>query len=206
MKGARLPLMETDADAEVEEPTGWEYTVAEYLKIQEEDPLHKYEYMGGQIRLMAGGTPEHARLNMSFHAQLVPQLAGKRCVVFSSDGRVRIPTNGLITYPDLMIVCGQSLFDSEDRDAHTNPTLILEITSKSSERYDRGKKRAFYQSVEALREYVLVSHRVHAIDVYTRADDGTWGAPVRALRGERIKLHSIGCEIEVDAVYRDPRD
>jgi len=205
MKRATLPAMEIDPSGD-DEPAGWEYTVAEYMKIQEEDPLHKYEYFGGQIRLMAGGTPEHARLNMSFYAQLVPQLAGKRCVVFSSDGRVRIPTNGLITYPDLMIVCGQSQLDTEDAYAHTNPTLILEVTSKSSERYDRGKKRRFYQSIESLREYVLVSHRVHAVDVYTRSTDGIWAAPVRGLKGERIKLHSIDCEVDVDAIYRDPRD
>lgn len=199
--------MEMEPDPNVDSSAaGWEYTVEEYLRIQDEDPLHKYEYLDGLIRLMAGGTPEHARLNMSFYAQLVPQLKGKPCVAYSSDGRVRIPSTGLITYPDLMIVCGRSALDSEDRYAHVNPTLIVEVTSKSSERYDRGRKRSMYQTVEALREYVLVSHRAHAVDVYTRGEDGAWKAPVRGLKGERVTLHSIGCEIDVDELYRDPRD
>ncbi len=209
MNGATLAVMDTDAETSPDAepgPNGWEYTVDEYMRIQDEDPMHKYEYLGGLIRLMAGGTPEHARLNMSFHAQLVPQLQGKKCAVFSSDGRVRVPSTGLITYPDLMIVCGRSVMDSEDRYAHVNPTLIVEVTSKSSERYDRGRKRTQYQSVHALREYVIVSHRAHAVDVFTRAEDGTWAAPVRGLKGEHVTLASIGCTVDVDALYRDPRD
>ena len=199
--------MDTDTTTDAElGPNGWEYTVDEYLRIQDEDPLHKYEYLGGLIRLMAGGTDEHARLNMSFYAQLVPQLKGKKCVAYSSDGRVRVPSTGLITYPDLMIVCGRSVMDVEDRYAHVNPTLIVEVTSKSSERYDRGRKRAMYETVESLREYVLVSHRAHAVDVYSRGEDGAWKAPVRGGKGERLTLASIGCEIDVDELYRDPRD
>jgi Uma2 family endonuclease len=102
-------------------------------------------------------------------------------------------------------MCAKEVMDDEDRLAQTNPLVVVEVTSKSSERYDRGKKRIAYQQLESLREYVIVSQRENAIDVYTRAPDGTWPEPVRSGPGERARLHSIDCEIDVDELYADPR-
>jgi Uma2 family endonuclease len=184
---------------------GWEFTVADYVRIEADSELVKHEFDNGQIRAMSGGTLLHARLPMSVVLQLGPQLEGKPCIIVSGDSRIRIKSAGMITYPDLSIMCAKERMDDEDPLAQTNPLIVIEVTSKSSERYDRGKKRIAYQQLESLREYVVVSQRERAIDVYTRAADGTWSEPVRSGPGERARLHAIGCEIDVDRLYADPR-
>lgn len=206
MTSATLRRMEIEVEEHTDgAPDGWEYSIAEYVRIEEDSELVKHEFDNGQIRAMSGGTFLHARLPIALVLQLGPQLEGKPCVVVSGDSRIRIKPAGLITYPDLSIMCTQEVMDDEDPLAQTNPLVVIEVASKSSERYDRGKKRIAYQQLESLREYVIASQREPAIDVYTRAADGTWPEPVRSGPGERARLHSIGCEIDVDKLYDDPR-
>jgi Uma2 family endonuclease len=198
--------IDVEADREVEAgQDGWEYSVADYVRIEEDSELVKHEFDNGQIRAMSGGTFLHARLPMALVMQLGPQLQGRPCAIVSGDSRIRIKSAGLITYPDLSIMCTNEVMDDEDPLAQTNPLVVVEVTSKSSERYDRGKKRLAYQQLESLREYVIVSQREPAIDVYTRAADGSWPEPVRSGPGERARLQAIGCDIDVDALYTDPR-
>lgn len=208
MTSAKLRRMEIEVEERSDTdggPDGWEYSVADYVRIEEESDLVKHEFDNGQIRVMSGGTLKHAHLAMAVVIQLGPQLEGKPCAIASGDSRIRIKSARMITYPDLSIMCTQEVMDDEDPLAQTNPLVVFEVASKSSERYDRGKKRIAYQQLESLREYVIVSQRGPAIDVYTRAADGTWPEPVRFGPGERAQLHSIGCEIDVDKLYADPR-
>ncbi len=183
--------------------SGPTYTVEDYVRVEEGSSL-KHEFYDGQIRAMSGGTAEHARLPMSLAFQLSAQLANKPCVVYSSDLRVRIGSTGLITYPDLSVYCESPTADSEDKLAQLNPTVLFEVTSTSSENYDRGGKFEHYKLIPTLREYVIVSHREHAIEVHRRADDGTWSLADRGGDGENVTLASIGCVIDVSAVYRHP--
>ena len=183
-------------------PDDWNYTVAEYTAIQAEDSFHKYEYIDGSVRLMAGGTYEHSRLAAAVLVQVAGQLRGRPCAVYTSDARVRV--GGLITYPDLSIGCGPIQMDTEDVDAQLNPCVLVEVTSTSSERYDRGRKWMCYQQLASLREYVIVSHRERQIAVYSRAEDGTWSGVIYEA-GEQASLLSLGIVIDVDELYRDPR-
>ena len=180
------------------------YTIQEYLYLEEYSNL-KHEYFDGQILAIAGGTPEHARMAAAIGFQLQNQLGGRPCAVYSSDARVRIVATGLDTYPDLSIGCGPIENDVEDKDAQTNPTALVEITSDTSEKYDRGSKFEHYKLIQSLREYVIVSHRERVIDVFRRGEDGAWSLAARGGPGERVALTSIGCELDVDAIYRDPR-
>lgn len=183
---------------------GWEYSVADYVRIEAESERVKHEFDNGQIRAMSGGTQEHARLAMAFGFQAMRQLHGRPCAVYSSDSRVRI--SGLITYPDISIGCGDIAMDTDDRYAQLNPCVLVEITSKSSERYDRGRKRLRFQQIPSLRDYVIVSHREHAIDVFSRATDGTWPAELtRYMAGAQALIPSLGITFDVDELYADPR-
>lgn len=179
------------------------YTIEDYVKLEEFSNL-KHEYLDGQIYAMGGGTPEHARLAAAIGRQLGNQLEGRRCAVYSSDGRVRVQATGLDTYPDLTIACDDLQTDTEDQLAQINPTVLVEVTSKSSEKYDRGAKFEHYKRIASLREYVIVSHREHAIDVFRRADDGTWSLAERGGPGAHVALASLGCTLDVDAIYRNP--
>lgn len=192
MKRAILPRMDEH----------WMYTVEEYVRLEDAVDL-KHEFFKGDIRAMGGGSPEHARIGAAILGVLYRQLGGGRCAAFSCDLRIRI--GDVITYPDASVVCGDVRMDPEDPNAALNPTVIIEVTSRSSENYDRGGKFAHYQRIASLREYVVVSHSERAIDVFRRAANGEWQQPVPSSSGEVAFLTSINCTFDVDELYRDPR-
>lgn len=175
------------------------FTLAEYLAFEASSNV-KHEYLDGQIYAMAGGTPEHAALAAAFVGQLYAELRGSRCRVHDSDLRVRIPETGLLTYPDVTVVCGPRARDTEDEHAVTNPTVIVEVSSRSTEEYDRGDKFEHYKRLPSLREYVLVSHRERRVELWTRGPENTW-TNVVAGDGDVVRLGSVNASISVREVY-----
>jgi Uma2 family endonuclease len=171
------------------------YTYAEYLALETSSNV-KHEFLGGQIYAMAGGTPEHAALAAAVIGLLFPQLRGGGCRAYDSDLRVRT-RSGLATYPDVTVVCGPTERDETDPQAVTNPALIIEVLSRSTEEYDAGDKFEHYKTLPSLRQYVLVSHRETSLEVWTLGDEGKWQhATVR-----EIANLSIGARLDVRELY-----
>ena len=179
-----------------------EMSLEDYLAFEAKSQT-KHELLRGQVYAMSGGSPEHAALAAQVGAMLITALRGKPCRVFSSDLRIRIPSTELITYPDLSVVCDKLERDPEDPHAIRNPVLLVEVLSPSSEAYDRGDKAAHYRRIPSLREYLLVSQEAKRLELFRRNDRGTWEL-VEAGPGESLSLASVGVELEVDEVYRDP--
>lgn len=175
------------------------YSYDEYRCFEETNPA-RHEYLDGQILALAGGTPAHARLQGTVRFLLERQLEDQPCQPFPSDLRVLVRATRLATYPDVTVVCGPIETDPEDSHAVVNPTVLVEVSSDSTEAYDRGEKLKHYVQIPTLREYVLVSHRERRIEVRRRGHDGTWGT-FQSGRGEVVTLSSIGVELGVDAVY-----
>ena len=148
---------------------------------------------------MAGGTPEHAGLAAAVTGLLFQALRGGRCRAYDADLRVRTPT-GLATYPDVTVVCGPRELDREDAHAVTNPSLIVEVLSRSTEEYDRGDKFEHYKSIPSLQQYVLVSTREHHVDTWTRGHDDAW-ILAGAREGDVAALTAIGARLDVRELY-----
>jgi Uma2 family endonuclease len=174
------------------------YALKDYLSFEASSNV-KHEYLAGQIYAMAGGTPEHAALAAAFLGQLYAQLRGGRCRAYDADLRIRVRATDLLTYPDVTIVCGPLERDDEDPVSAVNPTLLVEVLSDSTERYDRGVKFDHYQRLPSLKQYVLVSHRERSVEVWTRADD-VWTCAT-AVDGQRAVLESIGASVDVRELY-----
>ncbi len=175
------------------------YSWEDYLELEASSNV-KHEFLAGQIYGLAGGTPEHAALKAAITGLLFAQIRGSRCRAHDADLRVRVLETGLATYPDLTVVCGPTERDPRDVNAVTNPTLIVEVVSSSTEEYDRGDKFEHYKRIPGLQHYVLVSHREHQIEVWSRSPSNEWSRVV-ARSGERVALPSIGAELAVDDVY-----
>jgi Uma2 family endonuclease len=175
------------------------YTYAEYLALEASSNV-KHEFLDGQIYAMAGGTPEHAALAAAVIGLLFPELRRGRCRAHDADLRVRVPSTGLATYPDVTVVCGPIERDERDEQAVTNPTLIVEVLSRSTEVYDRGDKFEHYKTLPSLRQYVLVSHRERCVEVWTRDAGGGWTSAV-AREGEVARLDSVGARLDVSELY-----
>ena len=175
------------------------YTLAEYLAFEASSNT-KHEYFDGQIYAMAGGTPEHAALAAAVGGQLYVRLRDGRCRVHSADLRVRVRATRLLTYPDVTVVCGPRVLDEEDVQAVINPTLIVEVLSRSTEEYDRGDKFEHYKRLASIRQYVLVAHDKREVDVWSRGEADVWTRQV-ARDGDVAQLGSIGAALDVRELY-----
>jgi len=170
----------------------------DYLRTLEISTV-KLEYCDGEIYAMAGGTPAHADLAAAAIALLVGAL-GPRCRVSTSDLKVRVEATDLSTFPDVSVVCGQRETSPIDANAVVNPTLLVEVTSPSTEDYDRGDKLSHYRQLPSLEAVLLVSHRRPEVTVVERVEGG-WRETI-ARAGESIVVDALELSIPVDALYR----
>lgn len=175
---------------------------AEYLAHEARSET-RHEFLRDEVYAIADSTPEHSALAAAVGGELGHALLGKRCRVFSCNLRVHIPGTGLTTYPDVSVVCGGLETHSEDPNAVTNPVMLVEVLSDSSEAYDRGPKAAHYRKLASLREYLVVSQREPRLELFRRNERGIWELH-EAGAGETLDLVSIGVKLSVDAVYDNP--
>ncbi len=181
--------------------THWKYSIKDFVRIEEYSNV-RHEFLEGRILAMAGGTPEHGARAAAIIATLSAQLRGKPCRVHTSDVRVRVGTTGLDTYPDVSVVCGSAMVDAEDPNALTNPVVLVEVLSPTTEEYDRGEKLQHYKQIASLQHVVLVAHDRRSVEVITRGGEG-W-LSVTATENEQVVLESIGCTLSVDEIFDDP--
>jgi Uma2 family endonuclease len=181
-------------------------TPEQYLEI-ERKAAYKSEYYQGEMFPMAGGfamagaREDHNLVVANAIAGIHQQLRSRPCRVYPSDMRVLTPSTGLYTHPDITAVCGQPLFVDDQRDTLMNPGLVVEVVSPSTEAYDRGRKFEHYQSIESLRDYLLISSdRIHT-DLFTRDSGGRWILTSAHHLDDAILLPSIDCRLALSDLY-----
>jgi Uma2 family endonuclease len=173
-------------------------TPEEYLALDRAAEC-KSEYYDGQMYSMAGGTYVHLQIMGNLQVALGLALRGGPCFPTQSDGRWRVSDRAYV-YPDLMVICGGVKFAHDQRDTMTNPTVVVEVLSKTSEAHDRGYKFALYSGVRTLEEYVLVSQWEKRVEVFRRQPEGKWLLTV--FTGDAIcRLDSIHCDIPMNDIY-----
>ena len=178
------------------------YTPEEFLAL-ERAAEYKSEYIDGQIYAMAGASYNHNTITVNMVIELGSQLRGRPCRVFSSDMRVKVNCT-TYTYPDIAILCGEPQLDDGNLDALTNPTIIIEVLSSSTEAYDRGTKFERYRKLPSLTEYVLVAQNRVWVEHYTRHSDvpRQWTLEEMSELDDKLQLSSVACEVTLEAIYR----
>ena len=177
-------------------------TYAQYLE-REATSVEKHDFINGEIYAMAGGTIEHGALAGAIFSEIRSALSTKPCRPFTSDVRIRVETTGATFYPDVSVVCGQLETSPADQHAITNPMVIVEVLSESTEAYDRGAKAFHYRRIPSLKEYVLVGQTERRIEVQRLNAQGVWELHF-AGPAERFELTSLGISLSVDAIYANP--
>lgn len=175
------------------------HTFAEYLRLETASDV-KHQLVDGEVFAMVGGTFAHATLCTNLVLVFGPRLRGGRCRPVSSEGRVRIETIDMATYPDFFVIRGERRGARDDADSTTNPALVAEVLSPSTERFDRGRKRDAYFQLPTLRYYLLVCQDRARAELYTRNEDGTWtwrGAD----EGDVLSLPDLGVELPIVELY-----
>lgn len=175
-------------------------SLKEYL-TWEEVSGGKHEFYRGEVFAMAGTTIQHNRISTNILARLHQLLEGRECEPFGSDLRIRVNAFDLSTYPDVSVVCGGEQVDAVDRHAITNPRVIFEVLSKSTEKCDLGRKFEFYQSLDTFAEYLVVYQTEAKIIHYVRQGGGTWKYRLLVGMQETLMLETIGCTLPFTAIY-----
>ena len=195
--------------ASVRKPESF-YTEDEYLAL-ERASQERREYLDGQIYLMAGESEAHGTICVNLTAEIAHQLKGTPCRAFSKDTKVRsgpIPktrysAQGLYSFPDLLVVCGEAKYLDENRDVLINPKVIIEVLSPSTEAFDRTEKFARYREhLDSLTDYVLVAQSQPLIEHFARDENGQWvtAATVSEL-SDTVVINSIDCTLKLSDVY-----
>jgi Uma2 family endonuclease len=177
-----------------------DFTLQEYLQLEEKSDL-KNEYIDGRIIPMAGGTVNHNRIAGNFYAVLNFALKQEDNEVFNSDMRLWIPKQRIYTYPDITIIVGEPEFFDNRQDTITNPKIIIEVLSKSTENYDREGKFKAYRTIPSFEEYLLVEQNRISIEHYSKTANKRWSLQEYDEEDELINLVSISLEIRLQDLY-----
>ena len=173
-------------------------TPDDYLAAEEISPI-RHEYRDGEVFAMTGGTRNHHTIALNLATALKIQLRGSGCHVFMEGMKLRIEESNSFYYPDIVVTC-------DDRDRPNNeqyinhPSLIIEVLSPSTARFDRTEKFADYRTIPSLTEYVLVSTDRQAVEVFQRSDRGVWQL---ANPGDHVQLISVNIMIAIAEIYDD---
>lgn len=172
----------------------------EYLVV-ERQAGNRSEYFNGEIFAMTGASRKHNLISLNVGGELRTQLRSRPCEVYVSDMRVKVSSTGLYTYPDVIVVCGEPAFDDHEKDTLLNPTVLIEILSKSTAAYDQGEKFEHYRRLASLAEYLLIAQAKHHVMHYVRQSDNQWLLSETNNSHDRLHLPSINCDLALVDVY-----
>ncbi|MBD2594890.1 Uma2 family endonuclease [Nostoc spongiaeforme FACHB-130] len=176
------------------------YTPEEYLQL-EEAAEYKSEYIDGQIIPMAGGTVNHARISLNLGSVLNFAFRQQNYEVFVGDVRLWISQKRIYTYPDVMIIAGESEFFKNRQDIITNPQIIVEVLSKSTKNYDYEDKFAAYRTIPTFQEYLLIDqYRIH-VEQFSKIGKKQWNLREYDEEDNAIAFASVAFEISLQDLY-----
>ncbi len=175
-------------------------TPEEYLAM-ERQAEYKSEYFNGEVFAMTGASRKHNLIAANILAALHAQLRKRPCEIYPSDMRVKVSPSGLYTYPDVVVVCEEPLFDDDQKDTLLNPTLLVEVLSKSAADYDRGEKFEHYRTIESLAEYVVIAQDKYHVEHHVRQPDKQWLLSETNNSQDTIHLPAIDCDLALADVY-----
>jgi Uma2 family endonuclease len=182
-------------------PSGSQLSVEDYLRLEEVSAV-RHEYVGGQLFAMTGATKRHSVISLNVAIALQAHLRGGPCRTYVQDVKVRLTVgrDEIFYYPDVSVACGpQDL----EKVFLTDPKLIVEVLSPSTERVDRGEKALNYREIPALEEYVLIAQHKPEVTLYRRSED--WRAQVLIQPDAAAELRSIALTLPLDRIYEGTR-
>ena len=176
-------------------------TPGEYLALARSSLDIKHEFFDGDVFAMVGAGINHNRININLAGELRNRFKADNspCEVLSNDMRVKIENN--YTYPDIVIFCGDAQFEDNKFDTLTNPVIIIEILSDSTEAFDRGDKFTYYRAIPALKEYILVSQKKYHVEQYIRSDNGKWEYRSYESPDQMLNMESVNCDVLLSEIY-----
>jgi Uma2 family endonuclease len=176
------------------------YSFAEYLQL-EETAAYKNEYQDGEIVPMTGGTTDHNKIALNFAAYLKFALKGQKYNIFIGDVKLWIAQYRQATYPDVMLIEGEPIYYETGKTTITNPKLIVEVLSKSTQNYDQGDKFLYYRSLPEFQEYILISQSRPYIMQYNKTEENKWLLTEYEGENASLSLTSVNFALSFQEIY-----
>lgn len=183
------------------------YSLEEYLELERKAD-ERSEFIDGEIYAMSGESGRHGDISMNLAGIVQNQLRGTNCRGRIKDTKVKSGAikerfgKGMISYPDLVVICGEPEYHDKHKDVVLNPTVIIEVLSESTEEFDRGVKFMRYRNFnDTLADYVLVSQDEPHVEHYIRQPNGDW--LLREYYGleSSFRIDSINCVLNLAEIY-----
>ena len=178
------------------------YTFDEYLAMEELD-TEKHEYKNGEIVSMTGGTTEHNKIALNFAANLKISLKKQNYIIFIGDVKLWIPTYSEATYPDIMLIEGEPNYYGTSKTVITNPSLIVEVLSKSTQNYDPGEKFCYYRSIPEFKEYILISQYQCYVMQFNKTNQNKWVLSEYRNDNSALSLQAVKFNISFEDIYEN---
>ena len=175
-------------------------SIEAYLEM-ENASFEKHEYYKGEVFAMSGAKVPHNRITSNLIGELKNKLKGKKCQPFGSDLRIHIPTNTLFTYPDISIVCDEIITLNNDEYNVLNPSVIIEVLSKSTKNYDRGEKFKLYRDITTLNEYILIDSESLHIEVFRINENNHWELEEYDNAANSVEIKTINENVLIAEIY-----
>lgn len=177
------------------------YTPEEYLQL-EEISESKNEYRDGEIIPIAGGTTNHNEIAGNFYANFKFPMRGKNYKIYMGDVKLWIQGYRIYTYPDVMVIQGEPIYEGTGTTTVTNPIMIVEVLSKSTENHDRTNKFRFYRSIATLKEYIMINQYEYLVEQFNKNAEGQWVLTEYESVDAVLSLKSIGFQISFSDIYQ----
>ncbi|BAY93154.1 MULTISPECIES: Uma2 family endonuclease [unclassified Tolypothrix] len=176
------------------------YTPEEYLQLEKTSEF-KNEYWDGEIVPMAGGTTNHNEIALNFCTNFKFTTRGKNYKIYMGDVKLSIPRYRIYTYPDIMVIQGEPIYEGNGTTTVTNPLLIVEVLSKSTENHDRTNKFRFYRSIPTLKEYIMIDQYEYLVEQFTKNADSQWVLTEYESEDAVLSLQKIDFQIPFSEIY-----
>ncbi len=180
------------------------YTLTTYFELEEKAPF-KSEFANGKIIPMSGGSIPHNRIKSLIHFYLWLQVMTAKldAEVFDSDQKIFIPSYNRNVYSDACIVEGAIEKYQEGNQAITNPTVVVEVLSKSTGYYDRGAKFIKYKTIPSFKEYILVNQDMPIVDVFFKKGENDWQLKTYIGLDQTVQLQSLNIQFSLADIYKN---
>jgi len=175
-------------------------SIDEYLEM-ENASSEKHEYYQGEIFAISGAKVPHNIIATNLVVALTIKLKGKSCRPFNSDQRIHVEANTLFTYPDISIICGDIITRNNDDYNVLNPTVLIEVLSRSTKNYDGGEKFKLYRNIPTLREYVLVDSESIHIEIFRLNANNHWELEEYNKGSRTILIQAINTPLSIEEIY-----
>ncbi|SRR5579883_2303524 len=176
------------------------YTPEEYLELEEKAEF-KSEYVDGEIIRMPGVTTNHNKIALNFCRKFPLTVQGQDYEIYIGDVKLWIPRYHLFTYPDVMVVKGEPIYEGTNTTVITNPILIIEVLSNSTKNYDRTDKFKYYRSIPGFLEYIMIDQYTFSVEQFAKKAEGEWIFREYEGKDAVLVLNSIDFQISFHDIY-----